>query len=66
MAAEPDVWTDDSLVEDKVSSASSAGAGCVGRMPLLVPVVVFVLFLAHCSLFRGLRCGVLFLLFRLS
>ena len=26
MAAEPDVWTDGSLVEDKVSS--SAGAGC--------------------------------------
>ena len=28
MAAEPDVWTDGSLVEDKVSGASSAGAGC--------------------------------------
>ena len=27
-AAEPDVWTDGSLVEDKVSGASSAGAGC--------------------------------------
>ena len=27
-AAEPDVWTDGSLVEDKVSDASSAGAGC--------------------------------------
>ena len=28
VAAEPDVWTDGSLVEDKVSGASSAGAGC--------------------------------------
>ena len=28
MAAEHDVWTDGSLVEDKVSGASSAGAGC--------------------------------------
>ena len=28
VAAEPDVWTDESLVEDKVSGASSAGAGC--------------------------------------
>ena len=28
VAAEPDVWTDGSLVEDKVSCASSAGAGC--------------------------------------
>ena len=27
VAAEPDVWTDGSLVEDKVSGASSAGAG---------------------------------------
>ena len=27
-AAEPDVWTAGSLVEDKVSGASSAGAGC--------------------------------------
>ena len=27
-------------------------------MPLLVPVVVFVLFLVHCSLFRGLSSGV--------
>ena len=28
VAAEPDVWTNGSLVEDKVSGASSAGAGC--------------------------------------
>ena len=28
MVAEPDVWTDGSLVEDKVSGASSDGAGC--------------------------------------
>ena len=28
VAAELDVWTDGSLVEDKVSGASSAGAGC--------------------------------------
>ena len=28
VAAEPDVWIDGSLVEDKVSGASSAGAGC--------------------------------------
>ena len=28
VAAEPDVWTDRSLVEDTVSGASSAGAGC--------------------------------------
>ena len=28
VVAEPDVWTDGSLVEDKVSGASSAGAGC--------------------------------------
>ena len=28
IAAELDVWTDGSLVEDKVSGASSAGAGC--------------------------------------
>ena len=28
VAAEPDVWTDGSLVEDKVSGASSVGAGC--------------------------------------
>ena len=28
VAAEPDLWTDGSLVEDKVSGASSAGAGC--------------------------------------
>ena len=28
VAAEPDVWTDGRLVEDKVSGASSAGAGC--------------------------------------
>ena len=28
VAAEPDVRTDGSLVEDKVSGASSAGAGC--------------------------------------
>ena len=28
VAAEPDVWTDGSLIEDKVSGASSAGAGC--------------------------------------
>ena len=28
MAAEPDVWTDGSLVEDKVFGASAAGAGC--------------------------------------
>ena len=81
-AAEPDVWTDGSLVDDKVSGSSSAGAGCftyrcsrlwggaiwmkmLGRMQLLVPVVVFVLFLVHCSLFRGLSSGVLFLLCRL-
>ena len=29
VAAGPDVWTDGSLVEDKVSGASSAGAGCL-------------------------------------
>ena len=28
VADEPDVWTDGSLVEDNVSGASSAGAGC--------------------------------------
>ena len=28
VAAEPDVWTNASWVEDKVSGASSAGAGC--------------------------------------
>ena len=28
VAAEPDVWTDGSLVEDKVSGASFVGAGC--------------------------------------
>ena len=28
VAAEPDVWTDGNLVEDQVSGASSAGAGC--------------------------------------
>ena len=28
VAAEPDVWTDGSLVDDKVSGSSSAGAGC--------------------------------------
>ena len=27
MAAEPDVWADGSLVEDKVSGASSSGSG---------------------------------------
>ena len=27
-SAEPDVWTDGSLVDEKVSGASSAGAGC--------------------------------------
>ena len=36
VAAEPDVWTDGSLVEDKVSGASSSGsgvfAGRVGRL----------------------------------
>ena len=76
-AAEPDVWTDGSLVQDKVSGASSAGAGCfpvaavifgrirggatwmrmLGMMQLFVPVVVFVLFLFHCSLFRWLSSG---------
>ena len=34
-------------------------------MQLLVPVVVFVLFLVHCSLFKGLSSGVLLLLCRL-
>ena len=45
----------------------------LGRMQLLVPVVVFVLCLVHCSLclvhcslFRGLSSGVLFLLCRQS
>ena len=28
VAAEPGVWTDGSLVDDEVSCASSAGAGC--------------------------------------
>ena len=28
VAAERDVWTDGSLVDDKVSGSSSAGAGC--------------------------------------
>ena len=85
VAAEPDVLTDGSSVEDELSGASSAGAGCFtfvavvfGRigcgviwlkmldmMHLLVPVVVFVLLLVRCSLFKGLSFGVLFLLCRL-
>ena len=36
-----------------------------GRMPLLAPVVAFVLYQVHCSLFRGLNSGVLFLLYNL-
>ena len=75
VVAEPDVWTDGSLVEDKVSGASSAGAGCftyrgsrlwanwrmkmLVRMLLLVFVEVFALFLVLCSLFKGLSSGVL-------
>ena len=37
VVAEPSVWTDGSLVDDKVSGASSAGAGCFPAV-----VVVFV------------------------
>ena len=33
-------------------------------MPLLAPVVAFVLYQAYCSLFRGLNSGVLFLLYK--
>ena len=65
VAAEPDVWTDGSLVEDKVSGASSAGAGCFTyRCSRLWANWRWghldedegedaVLFLVHCSLFRG-------------
>ena len=55
VAAEPDVWTDGSLVEDNVSGVSSSGGFAVAT----------VLFLVHCSLFRGLSFGVLFLLCKL-
>ena len=77
VAAEPDVWTDGSLVDDKVFGSSSAGAGCFtyrcsrlwanwrwGHLDEDVGEVA-VLFLVHCSLSRGLSSGVLFLLCRL-
>ena len=77
VAAEPDVWTDGSLVDDKVSGSSSAGAGCFtyrcsrlwatwrwGHLDEDVGEVA-VLFLVHCSLSRGLSSGVLLLLCRL-
>ena len=66
VAAEPDVWTDGSLV----SGASSAGAGCFtfrcsrlwadrrwGHLGEDFGDDAVVLFLVHCSLFRGLGSG---------
>ena len=87
VAAEPDVWTDGSLVEDKVSGASSAGHVVsliaavvfgrigggghldqdVGEDAVVSACPGFLLFSTrvHCSLFKGLSFGVLFLLCKL-
>ena len=68
----PNVWTDGSLVLDQVTGSSSSGAGFAGvvvggaMLTVLVVIMVFRLvgasvpFLGHCSLFKGLRCGVSF------
>ena len=76
VAPEPDVWTDGSLVEDRLSTVSSSGAGfstghgvlgvklmmAIRGTRVLLVVVGTVLFLAPCSQFNGLSCGGLFLL----
>ena len=65
----PNVWTDGSLVLDHLAGVSSSGSGTVvGRVTLMLfaliltlrAVEVFVRFLGHFNLFRGLNCGVLF------
>ena len=84
VAGEPDVWTDGSFIDDKVSAVTSSGLGFLpvvlaafglgvlgGTLMMMFKVmqlwplaVVIVLFLVLCSLYKGLSCGVLFLLFR--
>ena len=77
VAAEPDVWSEGSLVQDKVSGASSSGSGFSHHPGQLWAHRRWghlddddiggdrILFLVLCRLFRDKSSGVLFLLFRL-
>ena len=80
VADDPDVWTDGSLVDDKSSGVSTAGAGCFtfrdrrlwsywnwGHWDEGVrdDSVASAQFLGLCRLFKGLNFGVSFLRFML-